>query len=473
MSKDILNLSLTALAASIVRREVTSESAVQACLERIALWQPSRNCFVEVNGDAALEQARACDRHLAAGGKAQGSMFGVPLAHKDMFYRPGVGATGGTEIRRDWIASTTATALSRIDQEGAIQLGRLSMSEFAAGPTGHNIHYGHCRNAYNRDHISGGSSSGSGVAVSARLVYGALGSDTGGSVRLPAAANGVLGLKPTYGRVSRYGAMPRSWSLDHVGVLARTASDCAILMNAIAGPDKNDSTASARPVPDYRAALGQSIKGLRVGVPSIESLGYSIEPEVVIGLEASLAVLRDLGAIIVPVQMPDMRSVFFVAETIVKCEAATMHRDWLKSRPQDYSPQVRSRIEAGLTIPATYYLDAMRLRKQLTEQFLLNTMANVDVLQMPVMCGPVPSIAETDIDGSGDKVRALISRLTTLTRPINLFGLPSISIPCGFDPLGLPLSFQLVGFPFSEADLLNVAHAYQGLTDFHLQEPTL
>jgi len=473
MSKDILNLSLTALAASIVRREVTSESAVQACLDRIALWQPSRNCFVEVNGDAALEQARACDRHLAAGGKAQGSMFGVPLAHKDMFYRPGVGATGGTEIRRDWIASTTATALSRIDQEGAIQLGRLSMSEFAAGPTGHNIHYGHCRNAYNRDHISGGSSSGSGVAVSARLVYGALGSDTGGSVRLPAAANGVLGLKPTYGRVSRYGAMPRSWSLDHVGVLARTASDCAILMNAIAGPDKNDSTASAHPVPDYRAALGQSIKGLRVGVPSIESLGYSIEPEVVTGLEASLAVLRDLGAIIVPVQMPDMRSVFFVAETIVKCEAATMHRDWLKSRPLDYSPQVRSRIEAGLTIPATYYLDAMRLRKQLTEQFLLNTMANVDVLQMPVMCGPVPSIAETDIDGSGDKVRALISRLTTLTRPINLFGLPSISIPCGFDPLGLPLSFQLVGFPFSEADLLNVAHAYQGLTDFHLQEPTL
>jgi aspartyl-tRNA(Asn)/glutamyl-tRNA(Gln) amidotransferase subunit A len=347
------------------------------------------------------------------------------------------------------------------------------MSEFAAGPTGHNIHYGHCRNAYNRDHIAGGSSSGSGVAVSARLVYGALGSDTGGSVRLPAAANGVLGLKPTYGRVSRYGAMPRSWSLDHVGVLARTASDCAVLMNAIAGADKNDSTASTRPVPDYRAALGQSIKGLRVGVPSIESLGYSIEPEVVTGLEASLAVLRELGAIIVPVQMPDMRSVFFVAETIVKCEAATMHRDWLKSRPQDYSPQVRSRIEAGLTIPATYYLDAMRLRKQLTEQFLLNTMANVDVLQMPVMCGPVPSIAETDIDGSGDKVRALISRLTTLTRPINLFGLPSISIPCGFDPLGLPLSFQLVGFPFSEADLLNVAHAYQGLTDFHLQEPTL
>jgi aspartyl-tRNA(Asn)/glutamyl-tRNA(Gln) amidotransferase subunit A len=171
--------------------------------------------------------------------------------------------------------------------------------------------------------------------------------------------------------------------------------------------------------------------------------------------------------------MPDMRSVFFVAETIVKCEAATMHRDWLKSRPQDYSPQVRSRIEAGLTIPATYYLDAMRLRKQLTEQFLLNTMANVDMLQMPVMCGPVPSIAETDIDGSGDKVRALISRLTTLTRPINLFGLPSISIPCGFDPLGLPLSFQLVGFPFSEADLLNVAHAYQELTDFHLCEPTL
>ena len=473
MSQDILNLSLTTLASAIAKREVTSESAVKACLDRIALWQPSRNCFVEINGNAALEQARACDSHLAAGGKAQGSMYGVPLAHKDMFYRPGVGSTGGTEIRRDWVASTTATVLSRLDQEGAIQVGRLGMSEFAAGPTGHNIHYGHCRNAYNRDHISGGSSSGSGVAVSARLVYGALGSDTGGSVRLPAAANGILGLKPTYGRVSRYGAMPRSWSLDHVGVLARTASDCAVMMNAIAGADQNDSTASAHQVPDYLATLGQSIKGLRVGVPSIESLGYPIESEVVTGLETSLAVLRELGAVVVPVQMPDMRAVFFVAETIVKCEAATMHREWLKNRPQDYSPQVRSRIEAGLTIPATYYLDAMRLRKQLTEQFLFTTMANIDVLQMPVMCGRVPSIAETDIDGSGDKVRALIGRLTTLTRPINLFGLPSISIPCGFDPLGLPLSFQLVGFPFSEANLLNVAHAYQQLTDFHLREPTL
>jgi len=466
-------MNLTTLAQAIARREVTAESAVQACLDRIAQWQPSRNCFVEINGDAALEQARACDRHLAAGGKAQGTMYGVPLAHKDMFYRPGVGSTGGTEIRRDWISSTTATVLSRLDQEGAIQLGRLSMSEFAAGPTGHNIHYGHCRNAYNRDHISGGSSSGSGVAVSARLVYGALGSDTGGSVRLPAAANGVLGLKPTYGRVSRYGAMPRSWSLDHVGVLARTAADCALMMNAIAGADKNDSTASVHEVPDYLAALGHSIKGLRIGVPSVESLGYPVEPDVVKGLESSLSVLRELGAVIVPVQMPDMRSVFFVAETIVKCEAATMHREWLKNRPQDYSPQVRSRIEAGLTIPATYYLDAMRLRKQLTEQFLLNTMAQVDVLHMPVMCSRVPSIAETDIDGSGDKVRALVSRLTTLTRPINLFGLPSISIPCGFDPLGLPLSFQLVGFPFSEARLLNVAHAYEQLTDFHLHEPTL
>lgn len=473
MSQDILNLSLTELARAIANREVSSESAVQACLDRIAQWQPSRNCFVSIDSEMALEQARSCDRHLSAGGKPQGTMYGVPLAHKDMFYRPSVGATGGTEIRRDWIAATTATVLSRLDQEGAIQLGRLSMSEFAAGPTGHNIHYGHCRNAYNRNHISGGSSSGSGVAVSARLVYGALGSDTGGSVRLPAAANGVLGLKPTYGRVSRYGAMPRSWSLDHVGVLARTAADCALMMNAIAGADKNDSTASVHAVPDYLAELSHSIKGLRIGVPSVESLGYPIEADVVKGLESSLTVLHELGAITVPVQMPDMRSVFFVAETIVKCEAATMHHEWLKNRPQDYSPQVRSRIEAGLTIPATYYLDALRLRKQLTEQFLLNTMAQVDVLHMPVMCGRVPSIAETDIDGSGDKVRALISRLTSLTRPINLFGLPSISIPCGFDPLGLPLSFQLIGFPFAENRLLNIAHAYEQVTDFHLREPTL
>lgn len=473
MTAEITGLTLTQVAKAIANREITSEAAVAACLAQIDKWQPSRNCFVEVDAQRALKVARDCDLQLAHGGKPLGPLHGVPLAHKDMFYRPGEVSTGGTAIRRNWVASTTATVLRRLDQAGAIQIGRLSMSEFAAGPTGHNVHHGHCRNAYNKDYISGGSSSGSGVAVSARLVYGALGSDTGGSVRLPAAANGVLGLKPTYGRVSRYGAMPRSWSLDHIGVLTRTAADCALMMQVIAGKDANDATSSDHAIPDYLEKLGQPIKGLRVGVPDLDSLGTAVDSIVASGLAEAGNLLRSLGATLVPVKIPDMRSVFFVAETIVKCEAATMHREWLKTRPEDYAPQVRSRIEAGLVIPATHYLDALRLRKHLTEQFLSTTMANVDVIQLPVMCAAVPTIAETETDGAGDKVRALIGRLTALTRPINLFGLPSISLPVGFDPQGLPLSFQLVGFPFAESQLLNIAHAYEQVTDFHRREPAL
>src|SRR5436305_8550338 len=255
MSTDLALLDLADAAERLAAGAVSSVALTEACLDRAAAWHASRNCFIRIDSEAALEAARECDRELKRGHR-RGPLHGVPLAHKDMFYRAGKVSTGGNKILQDQVATTTATVLQRLDAAGAIEIGVLNMAEFAAGPTGHNIHFGHCRNAFNAAHIPGGSSSGSAVAVAARAVFGPLRSDTGASVRLPAAYNGVVGLKPTYGRVSRHGAMPRSWSMDHVGPFGRTARDCALLPQIIAGADPNDATTSVRAVPGYLSELG-------------------------------------------------------------------------------------------------------------------------------------------------------------------------------------------------------------------------
>jgi aspartyl-tRNA(Asn)/glutamyl-tRNA(Gln) amidotransferase subunit A len=460
-------MSLAAVATAIRQREISAVEATRACLERIERWQPRVNAFIALEAEAALERAAALDSDLVHG-RCHGPLHGVPLAHKDMYYRAGQVSTGGSPIRRDWRADTTATVIERLDAAGAVDLGRLNMSEFAAGPTGHNKWYGDCCNPWNPAHLTGGSSSGSGAAVAARLVFGALGSDTGGSIRLPAAACGVVGLKPTYGRVSRHGAMPRAWTLDHVGPLARTAADCALLTQVIAGADPRDSTTSPRPVPDYAAALGQGVKGLRIGVCEPPD----VDAEVEAALAASVAVLRDLGAAPVAVRLPDLTPHVRVADTISKCEGAAMHAPWLTTGPQDYSDHVRTRLEAGLYLPAVRYIEALRLRGPLLEEFLDGVMAEVDVLHLPCIPVPIPTRAETDLEGTGEHVLALVGRITAYTRPFNCLGLPAISVPCGFSANGLPIAFQAVAKPFAEATLFALAHAYQAATDFHRRVPT-
>jgi len=469
---DIADLGLIEIAAAIAAGRVSSVEVARACLERIDQWQPSRNSFIRIDHEAALAKARQCDQQLASGDRPLGPLHGVPLAHKDLFYRAGQVSTGGSQIRRNWVAMQTSTVLSRLDAAGAIQVGTLNMSEFAASPTGHNIHYGDCRNAYNAAYMAGGSSSGSATAVAARLVYGALGSDTGGSIRVPAAANGVLGLKPTYGRVSRYGAMARFWTLDHIGVLARTAADSAFMLGIIAGADDNDSTCSRLPVPDYLARLDCDIKGVRVGVPDTSALG-PMDAQVKDALDISLNTLETLGAIVVSVPLADMTPLFRIAELIGKCESASMHRKWLRERPGDYSAQVLSRTEAGYFIPATEYIDALRQRTPLTAKFLDTTMKDVDVLHLPVMSYPVPTIEESDAGASDARAMRIRSRMNALTRPINLLGLPAVSVPCGFCGNGLPLAFQLVGLPFQEGRLLQIAHAFEQVTDYHNKRPEL
>ena len=470
---DLCLLDLSEASAAVADGRVTSVALTENALRRIEDLNGRLNCFIRIDAAEALASARERDRELAAG-RSRGPLHGIPLAHKDMFDRAGHVSTGGTKILRDRVAQDTSTVLERLDAAGAVDLGGLNMSEFAAGPTGHNVHYGPCRNAYNQDRVSGGSSSGSGTAVAARLVYGALGSDTGGSIRLPAAANGIVGLKATYGRVSRHGAVARSWSLDHIGPLARTVRDAALIFQAVAGPDPRDpTTAHQLPValPEFRE--DHDLDGLRVGVPGDEILEV-IHPEIRAALDESLKVLERLGATLAPVSLPDLRPLYSAAETIIKSEAAAMHRRWLASRPQDYAANVRVRIEAGLVIPAAQYIDALRLRTHFTRDFLCTTMDGVDLLHLPTIPFPVPRIDDTDVEAaSGEQVLEVVSGMTRFTRPISLLGLPSLNLPCGFSSDGLPIGYQLIGRPFAEVGLFTAGHAYQRATDFHRHAPAV
>ena len=461
----MLSLSLTEAAEAIRRKKMSSVELTQAAIERAQKLGGELNCFALLEPDEALRAAKKADR---ARGK-RGPLHGVPLAHKDLFYRRGKVVACGSRIRKDFVSTTTATVLERMADAGSINLGALQMAEFAFSPTGYNEHYGHPRNPWNREHVPGGSSSGSGAAVAARIVFGSLGSDTGGSVRLPAAMCGLTGLKPTVTRVSRAGVMPLSHSIDCVGPLARTARDCARLMEVIAGADPADPSCAAIPVPRYEAALDGKAKGLRIGVPR----GYyydPVAPEVRKLLEASLDAYRRRGAKIVEVDIPDMSTINTFMHIVMVVEAATVHRRWLQTRRDDYADQVASRIEPGLLYPATRYAEALALRAKLTREFVDKALAKADVLHLPAVPIPVPTIEETTRGDPADVAR-VIGLIGHGTRGLNYLGLPAISVPCGFDAKGLPVGFQLAGRPFSEGLLLRAADAYQRDTDWHRRSP--
>ncbi|OGA48979.1 MAG: hypothetical protein A3F74_25145 [Betaproteobacteria bacterium RIFCSPLOWO2_12_FULL_62_58] len=467
---ELLNLSLIEVAGAIRRKKVSSVEVTRACLDHAARVQPQLNCFISIEAEEALKAARKADQALKRGARL-GPLHGVPLAHKDMYYRAGKVSTGGSNILRDYRPRVTATVVERLAAAGAIWLGGLNMSEFAANPTGHNDHWGHCRNPWNPAHMTGGSSSGSGSAVAARACYGALGSDTGGSVRLPAAACGVVGLKPTYGLISRYGIMPRSWSQDTVGPLTRTVHDCARLTRIIAGADPKDPTCVNEPAPNYEQALAGRVKGLKIGVPANHYYDGATG-DVRKRMEESLAVFKTLGARIIEIKVPDPQEIFLLSATVSQSEAATMHGPWIRTRPQDYSLYVLSRMEAGFHIPVTTYLQAINLRAHLLDDFMRQVYMKVDLLHTPVMVMPPPTIAETEPRASGD-VTGIVSRITRNTRPTNYLGLPALSVPAGFSENGLPIAFQLMGRPFSETLIFRAAHLYQQETDWHRCAPRL
>jgi aspartyl-tRNA(Asn)/glutamyl-tRNA(Gln) amidotransferase subunit A len=462
-------MSLTEVAKAIAEKRLSSREVTQSLLDRIAKWNSKLNAFMAIEADEALKAADSADAALAKGGP-KGALHGVPLAHKDMYYDAGKIVTCGSKIRKGFVATTTSTALQRLKDAGTVRLGSLQMVEFAFGPTGHNPHYGAVCNPWNTDHITGGSSSGSGSAVAARLTFAALGSDTGGSIRMPAHFCGVTGLKTTVGRVSRAGAMPLSWSLDTVGPLAQTVEDCALLTGLMAGADPEDPTASHVPVPDYMAATKQSIRGLKVGVPSAYYVD-DLDAEVARALDETVAVLKKEGAEIVKVDLPDQRQLSAACQIVLATEAASLHKRWMIERPQDYGAQVLMRLQNGLAIPAVTYLEAMRWRGPALTAWLA-AVDGTDAVIAPVTPMPAPTIAESDV-GNSMNAEAVIQRITRFTRPINYLGLPSLAIPAGFTGAGLPVGMQLIGRAFDEATILRIGAAFQRATDFHRRVPAL
>ena len=470
MSDAIHLMSLTELADAIAARQLSAVEVVSNTVARARRLQPVLNCFISLQAEAALESAAAADAALARG-DAPGPLHGVPLAHKDMFYRTGHVTTCGSRIRKDFVPDHDSTALARLDRAGAIYLGGLNMAEFATGPTGHNEHWGDCRNPWNQAHISGGSSSGSGASVGGRVVYGALGSDTGGSVRLPSACCGVVGLKPTNGLVSRYGLMPLSYTLDTVGPLTRTVRDAARITGVIAGHDPLDPTSSHRPVPDYEAALAEGAAGLRIGVPT-DYFHDIASDEVRALMERSLDVFRTAGAEVVEVRVPDIARINHLSNVVLSSEAAAIHEPWIAGRPDDYQEQVRNRYEPGLHVPAVKYIQALSARAGLLREFVDTALAGVDALHTPGIPFPIPTREETNV-GGGERMAQMVAGLSWCTRAANYLGGPALIVPCGFTESGLPAAFQLMGRPFSEATLFRLGHAYQDATDWHTRAPGL
>ncbi len=467
---DVRRATLTEAATAIAAGAVSSVELTRECLERAHRLNRDINCFVRIEDEAALREAASADRARAAG-RMLGALHGVPLALKDMFYTPEREISGGSRVRKGFRAGTEATVVGRLAAAGAVNLGALSMTEFALGPTGHNAHYGACRNPWNPAHIAGGSSSGAGAALAARIAFGTLGSDTGGSIRGPASANGVLGLKPTYGRVSRAGAMPLSWSVDHVGPFGRTARDLARLLGIVAGHDPRDPSSSRRAVPDYEARLGEGIRGLRIGIPR-NYYFEAVDADVQNVLDAALAVLAALGAELVAIEVPAPEHLTELSRAIMYSEAAALHGHWLRTRPADYSPQVRARAATGIAIPAASYLEALQLRAPLLRRFVDGVYAACDVMATPALSLAVPTIASTDV-GASPAMWQTIARLVRCFAPFNFLGVPALSVPIGFTAGGLPAGLQLVGRPFAEGTLLQVAAAYQGATDWHERLPAI
>jgi len=467
----LADLTLVEAAEAVRNGETTSVDLLAACWDRMEALNPTVNATIWVDRLDAERAARAADATRDTN-EWCGPLHGVPLAHKDMYYQAGKLCTCGSRLRKDFVPDYTATVIERLSAAGAYTFAGLNMAEFAQNPTGHNREFGDCHNPWNPPYITGGSSSGSGAAVAARFVYAALGSDTGGSIRLPASACGVTGLKPTQTRVSRYGAMPLSFTLDNVGPLTRTARDCARVMSLIAGRDPKDPTSSHLPVPDYEGALDGDVRGMRIGIPT-NYFFDNANPAVTAAIEQAMEVLVARGATVTRLALPVMDAVSGYGGIISRVEAATIHGEWMRHRSQDYAQHLSGRMYPGYAIPGPYYVESLSRRGPVLREFARDVFAQVDVLATPTIRTELPTLAETDIDNGPPGTEVTFLAVSANTRPFNYLGLPAISIPCGFDDNGLPIGLQLAGRPFAEARLMCIADAYQRDTDWHSRRPPL
>jgi aspartyl-tRNA(Asn)/glutamyl-tRNA(Gln) amidotransferase subunit A len=446
------------LAGRFQRGELSPVEYVTDLLRRIEAVDRTLHAFVTVTAERALTEARAAETALGRGDARP--LLGIPVAYKDLYATRGVRTTAGSAVLADWVPEEDATCVRRLHDAGTVMLGKLITHEFAFGIQFPGHRFPPARNPWNPEHIPGGSSSGSGAALAAGLAVGALGSDTGGSIRGPAAFSGIVGLKPTYGRVSRAGVVTLSWTLDHTGPMARTVEDCAGLLQALAGHDPADPASSREPVGDYLGGLGQGIEGLRVGVPRAY-FWDGVGPEVGAAFEAALGVLGKLGAVVREVEIPSIHAApAFMA--ILLSEAYAYHERDLREHPELYGEVLREKLLAGALITGPEYVQAQRLRAQLRAD-MARALAEVDVMATPTAANPAPPFSVVlDPDFPFPKSNMA---------PFNMTGLPALALPCGFSSTDLPLSLQLAGRPFDEATVLRVGHAYEQATDWHRRRP--
>jgi aspartyl-tRNA(Asn)/glutamyl-tRNA(Gln) amidotransferase subunit A len=456
-------LNITEASSGLRRKEFSPVELAQACLERIESLDDNLHSFITVTADLALEQARKTEQELRAG-TDKGPLHGIPIALKDLYATQGIRTTCHSAVLQDWVPHHDATAALKLAEAGTVLLGKLGMHEFAFGGPSVDAPFPAVRNPWNTAHIPGGSSSGSGAALAAGLCLGSLGSDTGGSIRTPSSHCSVVGMKATYGRVSRRGVIPLSWSLDHTGPMARSVEDCAILLQAIAGYDAKDRASANVPVPDFRAALRNGIKGLRIGVPRAnwfnENRGTDPETEGV--FNDALKTLESLGAIVVEIDGQPFSLARKANQTILVAEAYAYHEKRFQEAPEKFGSSVRRRMLEGAFLSAADYITALRARTVLNEEIRAN-FSRVDVFATPT--APRPPEAFEAMDPNEQNLRP------SFTNPFNLTGLPAISLPCGFTQNDLPVGLQIVAQPFEESTAFRVAYAYEQGTEWHKRRP--
>ncbi len=458
---------IEAAAAALRAREVAAVELADAALAALKDLDPELHLLVEAEPARARAQAELARTALDGGDPRP--LLGVPMAHKDMFYRAGRISACGSKILADHRPAVTSTALARLDAAGAVDLGRLQMVEVALGLTGHNPVAGTPKNPWNTAHVTGGSSSGPAAAVAAGAVFAALGSDTGGSIRIPASCCGLVGLKPTYGRVSRYGAMPLSASLDHIGPLCRTVRDAALVLQALAGHDAADPMSADEPVPDYLADIEAGAAGLVLGVPEARDLDGVEEPQLA-AFDQAVRTFQRLGCRLRRVPLDAVRDANALANLVIGVEGAAVHARALADRAHAFGPQTLARLRTGLFVPATRYLEALSLRAPMLEELLDAGLGTVDALLLPALDDQVPTIVGSDVAANPGYMTTL-ARFARWFRPLNVLGLPALAMPTGFDAQGLPIAAQLAGRPFDEATLLRTARAFERETGFTARRP--
>ncbi len=465
-SGDIIRLTASELARLIEKREVSPVEAAQAYLDRIDDVDFKFNAYLTVTREEALREAREAEEAIGRG-EYRGPMHGIPYAVKDQLWSKGIRTTGGSFIEGDLVPDEDATAIANMKRAGAVLLGKANMTEFAI--TGASHRYSSPRNPWDLNRFTGGSSGGSAAAVGAFMCATSLGEDTGGSIRGPASWCGVVGLRPSLGRVSRYGLMRGVWSMDTVGPISRTVEDAAITLGAIAGHDPRDPYTWDAPVPDYRAALGGDLQGVRVGVVTDQMDDRHLtSPDVEAAILKAASVLGELGASVEEFSMPLAADAATISRIIMAVEPSFDQREWLRERPQDYGHEARMLLLLGSLIPAQAYYKAQKLRSMVRRN-LMESLERYDVLVSPTYGKTAPLIRDDVVITS--KEMAVSEEPYLVRRIINLSNVPGVSVPCGFDSAGLPIGLQIGGRAFGEATVLRVAHAYEQATSWHKERP--